>query len=129
MDEAHIEHANITVSDPKRTAELLCSLFGWEIRWFESAMNGEGTTYHVGSNNSYIALYAGKTVAAPTDNKYETLGGLNHIGIVVSDIKSAEKRVIDAGYSPHTHADYEPGIRFYFKDHDDVEFEVISYQG
>ena len=31
------------------------------------------------------------------------------------------------GYEPFSHADYEPGRRFYFLDRDGIEFEVISY--
>ena len=31
-----------------------------------------------------------------------------------------------AGFEPHSHADYEPGRRFYFRDHDSIEWEVVS---
>lgn len=54
-------------------------------------------------------------------------GAVNHIGIVVDDPAAAEQRVVQAGFTPHSHASYEPGQRFYFNDHDDIEFEVISY--
>jgi len=30
---AHLEHVNITVADPKRTAAVLMDLFDWHIRW------------------------------------------------------------------------------------------------
>jgi hypothetical protein len=52
---------------------------------------------------------------------------LNHIGVVVEDLNAAEARVIAAGFMPRSHTDYEPGKRFYFDDHDGIEFEVISY--
>ncbi len=65
---------------------------------------------------------------APADlGNYDTAGGLNHIGVVVDDLKAAEARVVAEGFEPHSHADYEPGHRFYFDDADGIEFEVVSY--
>ena len=55
------------------------------------------------------------------------VNGLNHIGVTVGDLDSAETRVKSAGYTPYSHADYEPGKRFYFDDEDGVEYEVVSY--
>jgi hypothetical protein len=46
---------------------------------------------------------------------------------VVEDLDLIEKRVIAAGFAPYNHGDYEPGKRFYFNDHDDIEYEVVSY--
>jgi hypothetical protein len=40
---------------------------------------------------------------------------------------AAEARVIAAGLRPFSHADYEPGRRFYFLDPDGIEYEVVSY--
>lgn len=126
MTNAMLEHANITVSDSEKTAKRLCDLFGWHIRWQGEAIHG-GMTVHVGSENSYLALYTpGKRTGAPASS-YLTTGGLNHIGIVVDDLDAAEKRVAEAGFEPHSHADYEPGRRFYFHDDDGIEFEVVSY--
>ncbi len=127
MTNAALEHANITVSDPEKTAKRLCDLFGWHIRWQGEAIHG-GMTVHVGSDNSYLALYTpGKRTSMPASS-YITTGGLNHVGIVVDDLDKIKKRVADAGYEPHSHADYEPGRRFYFHDDDDIEFEVVCYE-
>lgn len=126
MNKSTLEHVNMTVSDPEKTAKMLCDLFGWKVRWKGEAIN-KGITYHVGSDNSYIAIYKGPINRQPNDDNYNTVGGLNHIGIVVEDLDGVEKRVTDAGYEPHSHGDYEPGKRFYFNDHDDIEIEVISY--
>ena len=41
---------------------------------------------------------------------------------------SHEAKVNKAGFKTHSHADYEPGRRFYFHDGDNIEFEVVSYQ-
>jgi len=126
MSEAFLEHVNVTVSNPEATANRLCELFGWHIRWQGNAKYG-GTTVHVGTKQSYVAVFSYKATSAPAVETYETRGGLNHIGIVVDDLDAAEARVVDAGYTPRSHADYEPGRRFYFDDEDGIEFEVVSY--
>ncbi len=122
-----LEHVNMTVKDPKATAALLCDLFGWHVRWQGSAIAG-GYTVHVGSDDSYVAVYSGPRgeQGAAQDN-YAQLGGLNHIGVVVDDLDAVEVRVASAGLSAHSHADYEPGRRFYFHDGDGIEYEVVSY--
>ena len=127
MAQPLLEHVNLTVADPRKTATMLTELFDWTIRWHGPAING-GETYHVGGDDSYLALYSGGNPDPNQHNNYNTIGGLNHIGIVVDDIDQAEKRVREAGFEPHSHADYEPGRRFYFDDNDNIEFEVVSYQ-
>ena len=124
--EARIEHVNITVTDPKATAEVLKRLFGWEIRWQGEALDN-GFTVHVGSDSHYLALYTpAKPLRGPAE-RYIKRGALNHVGLVVSDIDAAETAVRAAGYEPHSHADYEPGKRFYFDGDDGVEYELVSY--
>jgi len=125
MPAAHLEHVNFTVSDPLATAKRLCALFDWHIRWEGEAIN-EGYTVHVGGETSYLAIYSRGNPGDPK-NSYETKAGLNHIGIVVDDLDATEERIKAAGYITKSHADYEPGRRFYFHDDDDIEFEVISY--
>lgn len=127
---AELEHVNITVSDPKKTAAVLSDLFGWHIRWEGQAMAGLGYTVHVGTDDSYIAVYSGSDPAQTVpkaDASYQMRGGLNHIGVVVDDLDATEAKVKALGLVPHSHADYEPGQRFYFHDADGVEIEVISY--
>jgi hypothetical protein len=122
---ATLEHVNITVSDADLIAQKLVALFDWSIRWSGAAME-KGRTVHVGTENSYIALYSqGGTQAL--GNSYLSPGGLNHIGIVVDDLVAAEARIKSAGYTPQNHADYEPGKRFYFDFDDGIEIEVIDY--
>ena len=126
---AHLEHANITVPDPQKTAAMLAGLFGWKTRWEGAALNG-GFTVHVGNETSYLALYTGPGGASkqvPADDSYLRVAGLNHVGVVVDDLDAVEAKVKAMGFSSHSHADYEPGRRFYFHDPDGVEFEVVSY--
>jgi catechol 2,3-dioxygenase-like lactoylglutathione lyase family enzyme len=122
MATAMLEHVNFTVSDPDRTADMLCRLFGWERRWQGPAKLG-GYTVHVGTSDAYLAIYRYPADAAPAMSN----GRLNHVGIVVDDLAAAEAKVQAEGYQPFNHGDYEPGRRFYFNDHDDIEFEIVSY--
>lgn len=127
MAQAMLEHVNVTVSDPLQTAQMLCELFDWKIRWQGDAIH-DGLTVHVGGDDSYVAVYAHPDQEAPAREPYWTRGGLNHIGVVVDDLDEAERRVKAAGFTPKNHADYEPGRRFYFDDDDGIEFEVVSYK-
>lgn len=120
-----IEHVNVTVSDPERAAKLVQDVFGWQIRWQGPARDG-GRTVHVGSEVAYVALYTGRDVAYTPDD-FAKGRPLNHIGVEVEDLDATEARVIDAGLTPFSHGDYEPGRRFYFLDHDGIEYEVVSY--
>ncbi len=123
---ATLEHANFTVADPRATAAWLNTVFGWETRWEGAAIAG-GYTVHVGDADTYLALYAPPKPVASTETSYDVIGGLNHVGVLVDDIDATEERVRAAGFTPHNHADYEPGRRFYFDDENGIEFEVISY--
>ena len=123
-----LEHVNVTTADPQSLADILCRLFDWQVRWRGTAIYG-GHTIHVGADDNYIAIYGGKPntrLSAPVES-YSLCGGLNHIGVVVDDLDAAEARVKKEGFMPHSHADYEPGRRFYFNGPDDIEIEVVSY--
>ena len=122
-----LEHANFSVSDPQKTADMLCAIFDWRIRWSGDAIHG-GHTIHVGGQDSYLAIYAQAEMRKAAPNDYKTVGAMNHIGVVVEDLDAVEARVLEAGFETVNHGDYEPGRRFYFHDHDGIEFEVVSYQ-
>ncbi|MBL8560489.1 MAG: VOC family protein [Hyphomonadaceae bacterium] len=123
---AALEHVNITVSDPARTAAMLCDVFGWTVRWSGPAKSG-GRTFHVGDADTYLAVYTPPPGAQLGAADSALHGGLNHVGVLVDDLDAVEMRVRDAGLTPFNHGDYAPGRRFYFLDHDGVEFEVVSY--
>lgn len=129
ISKARLEHVNVTVADPKASAAMLADLFGWRVRWEGTAING-GHAVHVGGDADYIALYTGPDGGKdqrPADDSHLQRGGLNHIGVVVDDLDATETRVKARGYATHSHADYEPGRRFYFNDENGVEIEVVSY--
>lgn len=120
----YIEHVNLTVSNPERAAQLMIALFDWHIRWEGPALNN-GRVVHVGDDRTYLALY---TPSQPPAQDLFTKGRpLNHIGLLVDDLDATEARVKAAGLVPFNHADYAPGRRFYFFDHDGTEYEIVSY--
>jgi catechol 2,3-dioxygenase-like lactoylglutathione lyase family enzyme len=126
MSALRIEHVNVTVTNPERTSALMQKLFDWHIRWRGAAQNG-GYTIHVGTNEHYLALYASVNPTHPAEVSPKGKP-LNHIGVEVDDLNATEARVLAAGLRPFSHADYEPGRRFYFVDLDGIEYEVVSYK-
>tara|TARA_Y100000780_G_scaffold137903_1_gene124185 strand:- start:389 stop:805 length:417 start_codon:yes stop_codon:yes gene_type:complete len=126
MTVSTLEHVNFTVTDAPATARWLCDVFGWKIRWQGPAING-GRLIHVGSDTDYLAIYTPKATNARDGNDRSGVGNLNHVGIVVDDLDAVETKVRTLGYATHSHADYEPGRRFYFDDENGIEFEVVSY--
>ena len=123
---AKLEHVNITVSNPEATANMLCELFDWHIRWQGPSALG-GHTFHVGTEADYVALYTPDRDVGGDGRTGSQKGGLNHVGVVVDDLTAVEDRVKAAGFKPFNHSDYEPGKRFYFLDGDNIEFEIVSY--
>ncbi|MDY7814042.1 VOC family protein, partial [Burkholderia pseudomallei] len=73
----------------------------------------------------YLAVYT--PPETPDQATFEKGRPLNHVGILVDDLDEIERRVVKAGLIPFNHADYDPGRRFYFLDHDGTEFEIVSY--
>ncbi len=126
MSTATLEHINITVSNVSETAERLCSFFNWKIRWQGKAMNG-GKTIHIGNNASYLAIFQAKQPSSDNTKNSAKTNGLNHVGIVVDELEHVEQRIRECGYATYSFGDYEPGRRFYFREENGIEFEVISY--
>jgi len=123
MPIGQLEHANITVTDPDRSAKLFEQLCDWHERWRGSSQLG-GRTIHVGNDTTYLAIYTNERAKGG----YVKGVPLNHIGLLVDDLNAAEKVVAECGLQPFGHDDYEPGRRFYFFDWDGIEFEVVSYE-
>ncbi len=126
MKNAYLEHANLTVTDPDATAELLVKLFDWKIRWSGEALD-QGYTVHVGGDASYVALYTPPSIRSSETSNHLDVLNLNHLGVVVDDIDAVERTIKAHGLTPFKHANYEPGQRFYFHANDQLEIEVISY--
>ena len=123
---AQLEHINLTVRNAEQTAQVLVDLFGWHVRW-QGPAKDDGFTVHVGTDGTYLALYTPAWDLNPEARRYHHDASMNHIGVVVDDLDAIEKKVVAAGYAPHSHDDYEPGVRFYFDGPDGVEYEVVQY--
>lgn len=123
MTHATLEHINITVADPRRSAAMLEALFGWTVRWEGAAQRG-GLTVHVGGDDQYLALWGDES---GNGLKHVKGAPLNHVGVVVDDLAATEARVKALGLEPFAHGDYAPGRRFYFFDENQIEYEVVSY--
>lgn len=120
-----LEHANVTVRNPEESAAMLSRIFGWHVRWEGPSRDG-GRTVHVGTDTSYVALYT--PLGEPDERAHpDRVGGLQHLGILVDDLDPVEARVRAEGIEPYSFMTYEPGRRFYFEDHDRIEFEVVAY--
>lgn len=85
-----------------------------------------GHAVHVGTQSSYLALYTPDAGARRRTFKSANIG-LNHIALVVDDLKPIEERVKNEGFESYNFGDYEPGVRFYFRDYDNIEYEIVSY--
>lgn len=69
---------------------------------------------HVGGDDDYLALYSRSVKSERSGDTYTQNSSVNHVSIVVEDLDVIEKKVSAAGYKTHSHANYEPGKRFYF---------------
>ena len=125
MRVGRLEHVNITVSDPEKTAAMLGEFFGWKVRWKGPSMMG-GLSVHVGEEDTYLAVYS-REPGKPLGKAFTKGAPMNHIGVLVDDLDAVEGRVKAAGLEPFGHDDYDPGRRFYFFDDNGIEFEVVSY--
>lgn len=121
-----LEHVNVTVADPDKTAALLCDLFGWQVCWAGAGIQ-TGRTVHVGGADSHVVPFSYGDPVRGAAETYRTRGGLNHIAVVVDDLAATEARIKSAGYPAENHADYEPGRHFYFTEENGVAFEVVHY--
>jgi catechol 2,3-dioxygenase-like lactoylglutathione lyase family enzyme len=127
MSTTRIEHVNLTVRSPDHTAEILCRLFGWQIRWQGPSPMG-GYTVHVGNEDTYLSLYAPPDGQEPPGEHATAAPGFNHLGVVVTGLDEVEGRVRAEGFPCFNHDDYDPGRRFYFTDGDGIEYEVVEYE-
>ncbi len=125
MTQAILEHVNIAVGNPDRTAAMLSHLFDWNIRWKGLGGSG-GRSIHIGTATGYIAVSSMKN-SDGTPLAHGKGRPLTHVGIEVTNLDDVERRAQEFGLTSFNHGDYEPGRRFYLLDNDGIEWEIVSY--
>lgn len=123
-----LEHVNLVVTSPRRSADLLQRLFEWRIRWSGGGLSGDSECIHVGTSDTYVSL-AGRPAFVTDKHEYPLdRPGLAHVGVLVDDLDQVEGRVRAEGLETLNHDETKPGRRFYFFDKDGICWEVASYR-
>ncbi|AMC35677.1 VOC family protein [Janthinobacterium sp. B9-8] len=129
MEQAYLEHANITVSDLDRAVRFIqIAIPSWKIRgrgkmdWFGAEIDW----LHIGDDFAYIALQSGGIGEAPGWKTH--LVGVKHLGFVVPSLKETMQNLENAGFM----LDHEGGSgphrdSAYFMLGEDVQFEFVEY--
>ena len=52
---------------------------------------------------------------------------MNHLAVVLDVLDASEAKVKALGFETYSHADYEPGRRYYFADDNGIEYEIVQY--
>ena len=101
-------------------------VFDWPVRWQGQYLAAVGP-YILAVTPVMLLCTCSKEATDAAPDSYNCLSGLNHIGLVVADLDLVESQVRKGGFTPQLYSDYPPGRRFYFKDHDEIEYEVVQY--
>lgn len=109
---SRLEHVNLTVPNNEKTAAWMKAVFGWHVRWQGDAVNGEGRTIHIGTEDDYIALYTPKIGTEVTIDSQFGSDGLNHIGVVVEDLDAKNSASSMQGLHPSATEIMNPGGGF-----------------
>ncbi|MDW5415974.1 hypothetical protein R6242_05235 [Iodobacter sp. CM08] len=129
MEQAYLEHANITVSDLNRAVHfILTAIPHWKIRgkgkmdWFGAEIDW----LHIGDDFAYIALQSGGIGEAPGWKTH--LVGVKHLGFVVPSLAQTKQALEVAGFS----LDHDGGTAAhrdsaYFMLGEDIQFEFVEY--
>jgi catechol 2,3-dioxygenase-like lactoylglutathione lyase family enzyme len=125
---ARLEHANLHVKDLYAVLRFVQTAFP------EFRVRGQGTSWtgarwiHVGSDESYLALYQASHEPAEPWEPYGGKPGLNHLGFEVDDAEGLRKRLAEGGYRESTVPNAHPHRRrVYFYDPDGNDWEFVQY--
>jgi catechol 2,3-dioxygenase-like lactoylglutathione lyase family enzyme len=123
-----LEHANLCVHDIDGVVRFLKTAFP-EFRVRHDAVDQNGSRWvHIGTDETYIALYEARPGEEPRGRPYSGRPGLNHLAYEVDDVTALRGRLHAAGYQdstvPNTHPHRK---RVYFYDPDGNDWEFVEY--
>ena len=125
-----VEHLNITVPDVDAALEFLSVVApDFKVRKDVKAPN-KHRWVHVGNEQCYFALQEPHLDSASPNDPQSTYKnyGINHIGLVVDDIKAVEEHLVSKGYKRGIVAPEERyRKRAYFFDSAGFEWELTEY--
>lgn len=124
----YVEHYQLVVSDLATAAHFYSTVFGWPVRGRGREFTVEGTYQwvHVGTDETYIALRAPFN-DLPFDDGMRGYRG-NHVGIVTDEIEQVIGRLNKLGYLVRQGPSHPHRRRFYVRDFDNNEIEIIQYR-
>jgi catechol 2,3-dioxygenase-like lactoylglutathione lyase family enzyme len=125
---ARLEHANLHVRDLDAVLRFVRTAFPeFEIRGHGTSWTGSRWV-HVGSEDSYLALYQASRDPAEPWVPYDGKPGLNHLGFEVDDAEALRARMLAGGYRESTVPNAHPHRRrVYFYDPDGNDWEFVQY--
>ena len=127
---SYLEHANISVVDPRKTIEfLLTALPKWTLRGQGRYVNDRQEDvewFHIGDEQFYIAIDSLGDGNAPYWT--ERFTGLNHLGFSVPDLDEMVARLKQAGYElDHWGSEHPYRKNVYYMEAHRVQFEFVEY--
>ena len=130
MMKSYLEHANISVADPKLTIEfLLTAIPEWRVRGQGTYLNDldeEVEWFHIGDDAFYIAVdNLAKGSALHWTQRFT---GLNHLGFAVPNVEELVQRLKQGGYEmDHWGAEHPHRKNVYYQDAHAMQFEFVEY--
>lgn len=124
-----LEHANLHAADVDGMIRFLKTAFPeFEIRADQVRAEDGVRWVHVGTPDTYIAVYAASREPGHTRQLYNGEPQVNHLGYVVDDAEALRARLRSAGYRDTTVENHHPHRkRIYFEDPEGNEWEFVEY--
>lgn len=123
----YVEHVQYVVSDLDAAIRFYTTAFGWKVRGRgrEVAADRKYDWVHIGTETSYMAF------RTPYDGEPFNEGMLgykgNHVGVVTDDPEAVLRRLRKLGRDIRVAASHPYRVRYYVRDFDDNEIEIVHY--
>lgn len=126
---SRLEHANLHVADLDVMLNFLqTALPDYRIR-HDSGYTTAERWVHIGTDESYLALYQASLEARGKRQLYSATPGLNHLAFEVDNAEQLRDRMRSAGYVESTPdgAEHSARMRVYFLDPEGRDWEFVQY--